>query len=441
MYSFNDGSAIIVNITVDMNLMRGSTYDNPFYYLPIDAMLGYKDDTEKLEREGYGTAFTGDISRNIVIYGQDDDRFTPTASDVTGFNPLVKLEISQLSDREHFEFVQFDNPGTVLEISKTKDDPLEYNLQYTPAYATLVAMKTEKEDAQANAAGAFYKLIDKDQIDISSYEHLNSWTCLAETIDEFDCRGYMGETLFYEKADLKVADTPGMGGLTDEADHAYGFAWNTNLEGSIYAGTAFFTPWYYSGTTANARVYTLTNTGHQGTLYKALAGEIFEISNSGSFLLDGHPEVTNSINNNLRSVKEGKLCMVWNRDNRVSLFWNYDMLLDELINTFPESSELRENYCDVEMTLSDEYIDTVGREPWCGDEACNGEENCNSCERDCGDCCGDGTCSAEFDETCFVCSQDCGSCCGDSDCTLEYGEDCTTCETDCGVCPEPPPAE
>ena len=433
MYSFNDGSAIIANITVDMNLMRGPTYDNPFYYLPIDAMLGYNDVTEKLEREGYGTAFTGDISRNIVIYGQDDDRFTPTESDVTSFNPLVKLDISELSDSEHFEFVQFDNPGTVLEISKTEEVPLEYTLQYTPAYATLVAMKTEKEDAQANAAGAFYKLTDKDLINVSSYEHLNSWTCLAETIEEFDCRGYMGEALFYEKADLK-ADGSGMGGFTDDAGYAYGFAWNTDLNGAIYTGTTFFTPWYYSDTTANAEVYTLTNTGHQGILYKALAGEVIDISRGEIFYMDGHPEVTNSINNNLRSVKEGKLCMVWNRDNRVSLFWNYDMLLDELINTFPESSELRENYCDVEMTLSDEYIDTVERAPWCGDEACNGEESCNSCERDCGVCCGDGECTAEYGEDCTSCAADCGLCCGDGICTLEYGEDCDSCETDCDPC-------
>ncbi len=73
--------------------------------------------------------------------------------------------------------------------------------------------------------------------------------------------------------------------------------------------------------------------------------------------------------------------------------------------------------------------------PACGDAACNGAETCADCPQDCGACpatCGDGTCSGE---TCTTCPQDCGACgpmCGDGTC--DAGEDCDNCASDCGAC-------
>lgn len=61
--------------------------------------------------------------------------------------------------------------------------------------------------------------------------------------------------------------------------------------------------------------------------------------------------------------------------------------------------------------------------PWCGDSICNGDEECDLCIEDCGNCvCGDGKC--EGYETCETCVQDCGECvvCGDGN--QAGGEDC-----------------
>jgi|GEM_PF-4120408 len=75
----------------------------------------------------------------------------------------------------------------------------------------------------------------------------------------------------------------------------------------------------------------------------------------------------------------------------------------------------------------------------CGDGACNGNENCTTCSKDCGVCapvCGDGACNGK--ENCTTCSKDCGTCpvnvpvCGDGACNGK--ENCTTCSKDCGVC-------
>jgi hypothetical protein len=49
--------------------------------------------------------------------------------------------------------------------------------------------------------------------------------------------------------------------------------------------------------------------------------------------------------------------------------------------------------------------------PTCGDHVCNGDETCETCACDCGECpnyCGDGTC--DEDESCLTCPGDCGTC-------------------------------
>lgn len=82
--------------------------------------------------------------------------------------------------------------------------------------------------------------------------------------------------------------------------------------------------------------------------------------------------------------------------------------------------------------------------PTCGDEVCNGDETCETCPSDCGECpppppvCGDEVCNG--DETCETCPADCGVCpptCGDQECNGD--ETCDTCPADCGECPPPPP--
>jgi hypothetical protein len=46
----------------------------------------------------------------------------------------------------------------------------------------------------------------------------------------------------------------------------------------------------------------------------------------------------------------------------------------------------------------------------CGDNECNGEEDCDTCEADCGACCGDDVCDDAVGENCDTCEADCGAC-------------------------------
>jgi len=79
----------------------------------------------------------------------------------------------------------------------------------------------------------------------------------------------------------------------------------------------------------------------------------------------------------------------------------------------------------------------------CGDGLCSGDESCQSCAQDCGDCCGNGVCDKYPTENCFTCPEDCGDVCeetpcGDGVCDMDnadgYTESCQTCPKDC-ECP------
>ena len=70
----------------------------------------------------------------------------------------------------------------------------------------------------------------------------------------------------------------------------------------------------------------------------------------------------------------------------------------------------------------------------CGDGTCASDEDCDSCEADCG-VCGQATCGnnqCEDSETCGDCPEDCGACCGNGMCS--GGETCESCPADCGSC-------
>ena len=74
----------------------------------------------------------------------------------------------------------------------------------------------------------------------------------------------------------------------------------------------------------------------------------------------------------------------------------------------------------------------------CGDGVCAGDdENCTTCEADCGECvgfCGDDECNGPEGEDCASCQADCGDCACDNNGLCENLENCAVCEFDCGVC-------
>jgi len=71
----------------------------------------------------------------------------------------------------------------------------------------------------------------------------------------------------------------------------------------------------------------------------------------------------------------------------------------------------------------------------CGDGECNGDEDCTWCPEDCGDCCGNGMCEAEFGEDCVTCEADCGACPGEGSCCIANGSaGCADASVEACVC-------
>jgi len=107
---------------------------------------------------------------------------------------------------------------------------------------------------------------------------------------------------------------------------------------------------------------------------------------------------------------------------------------DDCDDTDPDVNPGADEVCGDEIDNNcDGYIDEDC--PYCGDDTCDSDEDCESCESDCGPCgpvCGDGTCDS--DEDVDSCPEDChpGPSCGDGTCDSD--EDCESCENDCGPC-------
>ena len=89
---------------------------------------------------------------------------------------------------------------------------------------------------------------------------------------------------------------------------------------------------------------------------------------------------------------------------------------------------------EVTAELHDLWSETETSSGFCGDEECLGDEYCDTCPEDCGECtvCGNGLCEPgqplESPETCGV---DCGGC-GDGLCSVNELEEDGFCHADCG---------
>lgn len=119
--------------------------------------------------------------------------------------------------------------------------------------------------------------------------------------------------------------------------------------------------------------------------------------------------------------------------------------------TVTETSTTETTVTDTSTTETTVESTTSTTAPFCGNQACDGEETPDSCYADCGSC-GDGQCTVEFEDA-DGCYDDCGSCgdavcsgpedadncyddcgfCGDAICTTSR-EDESSCYTDCGFC-------
>ncbi len=122
----------------------------------------------------------------------------------------------------------------------------------------------------------------------------------------------------------------------------------------------------------------------------------------------------------------------------------FDVLGDTVRDTIQDNGHqdqdmVMDTSVDEGASCTPESCETLNKECGTWPDGCGGQVDCGQCglHQACeqGKCqaqpfCGDGTCQA--DEDCASCPADCGSCCGNGQCQAEFGENCATCAVDCG---------
>jgi hypothetical protein len=149
---------------------------------------------------------------------------------------------------------------------------------------------------------------------------------------------------------------------------------------------------------------------------------------------DSNPQFNDISSNDFRPIASSPACNMSTTGSYVGAL----PCIGQIISTF-----CGDNTCDNNETCDSCQTDcgVCINETFCGDNTCDNNETCNSCQTDCGVCpvesfCGDNTC--DNNETCNSCQADCGACppepfCGDNTC--DNNETCNSCQADCGACP------
>jgi len=91
---------------------------------------------------------------------------------------------------------------------------------------------------------------------------------------------------------------------------------------------------------------------------------------------------------------------------------NVDMMFDQFLTGMyiGDGSPVTQTMWVDNLTVSTHRIGYSSSSTICGDGACNGTEDCQTCASDCGNCCGDSSCNPTHGENCSTCITDCGAC-------------------------------
>ena len=137
------------NIKVTMQKLKGAEPDSPFYYLPIDGLVGDNG------RTGYGINFNGD---SIVL---DNNPAAVRTVEIAGSSPIPDGTLS-VEIGKSFKRMQVDEPGIVARLSRTEGNP---KLLFQPSYATPVVMQIDKKSG-SDAYATYQVAVDGDATDV-----------------------------------------------------------------------------------------------------------------------------------------------------------------------------------------------------------------------------------------------------------------------------------
>ncbi|MCR4335588.1 MAG: hypothetical protein NUV57_03570, partial [archaeon] len=325
-----------VTINVTINLVEELRGGNMLYYLPIDGKVGeLANSPGVLDRVGYGTGFTGDISQLGLYTLEGAGAIQITAVQGTPLIPQVIL-------RKYEDFTKLNNTsrGNILALTTAGGAT---TMEFTPSQPVpiaIVASNTKTNGTTTNVPAYLVLKSGASGIQTISGDYLTRWTGFSSNLQN-SCTMFNGNRL----SEYKNQSDSRLGALAsacktagNSADNAFGFEWSSAPQGSVGLKTIFYVPQnsdYFVAnpcqalTNASLNIYNLNgvvNTNTQIPLASnADIGEVVSLT-----------DIFDLIENEYVCVSEGP-------NKPTKFWWNPEKVFNDLVLT--HSNAICPNYC------------------------------------------------------------------------------------------------
>ncbi|MFH1587894.1 MAG: carboxypeptidase-like regulatory domain-containing protein [Candidatus Diapherotrites archaeon] len=281
----------LAEIEVKLQKTKAAEPDNPFYYIPIDGLIGQDG------RTGYGAGFSGE---RIKL---SDTGTGVYSMEPAGSTPVLGSEV-QVMLSEDFKRINSIDRGSLLNLSRAGND---LKMVFSPSNATPIVLKMANN---AGEAWAFYSIgVDGGPVDAGTY--LSRWNGIGYNCKSFNDKMMVEE--FFESPDFK--------GLTgnrncavidgDNAPFSYGLEFcDTARYGNMYAKTVIYSP---LGKKAELRMIT----ANDSAVFKTSGQE------SETIVLNqaANVQTIGALNNVFELVEQDLVC-VSGTDAMINFWWN-----------------------------------------------------------------------------------------------------------------------
>lgn len=319
----------IANITVRFEDQEDPLPNSPFYYLPINGLIGVDSDDG---RQGYGVNWYQPAEEAVSI-----SRFEPSsdaqwikAEDIPGSNPVEGAKVNV----ERIDSFQAINTGAlrgiVLKVER-EYKPGEALIRLYPSYAVPVVLKVEGGDR--DEAFAYYSLeLNGEPQTPASF--LGRWSSLT-----VGCQDFLGKELAEVfpaggttdiRAGVGVSQCSGVG----LSDNYYGLEWCDLMKaGEVHLSSMFFIP----EKTSTASL-TIASHGYQDNA-EFVEPDTEDASKridlkTISERFDLFAETVQTV---IEKISDEEIC-VDSYDNKYSVrfFWNPQKIVDEYYSDYAE---------------------------------------------------------------------------------------------------------
>ncbi|MDO8627736.1 MAG: hypothetical protein Q7K42_04675, partial [Candidatus Diapherotrites archaeon] len=301
-WKFFENGKPAVEVKVKLQKKEIPTPDSPFYYMPLDGLLGEDND-----RVNYGTNFEGDV----VNLNNDPDLSVKTVN-TPNSNALRKVVVQKSDNYMNLNIL---NRGIVFSLERAEG---QLNLNFSPSYATPLMLKVSNS---AQEAYAVYAVNIKDTL----YSNLGPENFLWTGIG-LNCKDFAGRTVtdaFDETSDKHLLDNAvvqcARGAPNKEIDYAVEWCGELVRQGDVFLKTIVFTP---QETPSSVRIESFSDSASFST---------GDESNKNEVQLSGVPAMKynhiaqtklQTLEEIFKLVRDKKLCMSATEGLKTEFVWN-----------------------------------------------------------------------------------------------------------------------